>query len=53
MLDEYAIAAMSEAIAALRDANDPAVPELENMIRTHRISILKQRAILGAAGIEV
>ena len=53
MLDEYAIAAMAEAIASRREANDPAVPELENMIRTHRISILKQRAILGAAGIEV
>ncbi|WP_187278828.1 hypothetical protein [Methylobacterium sp. WL12] len=53
MLDEFAIAAMSEAVADLRDANDPAVPDLEHTIRTHRISILKQRAILGAAGIEV
>lgn len=53
MLDEFAIAAMSEAIAALRDANDPAVPDLEHTIRTYRIGILKQRAILGAAGIEV
>ena len=53
MLDEYAIAAMAEAIAALRHANDPAVPDLEHTIRTQRVSILKQRAILGAAGIEV
>ncbi|RZL29182.1 MAG: hypothetical protein EOP64_02040 [Sphingomonas sp.] len=37
MLDEFAIAAMSEAIAALREANDPAVPDLEHTIRTHRI----------------
>ncbi|WP_187276205.1 hypothetical protein [Methylobacterium sp. WL116] len=53
MLDEFAIAAMSEAIAALREANDPAVPDLEHTIRTHRIGIFKQRAILGAAGIIV
>lgn len=53
MLDEFAIAAMSEAIAAMREANDPAVPDLEHAIRTHRIGIMKQRAILGAAGIEV
>ena len=53
MLDEFAIAAMSGAIAGLRDANDPAVPDLEHTIRTQRISILKQRAIPGAAGIEV
>ena len=53
LLDEFAIAAMSEAVAVLRDANDPAVPDFERTIRTHRIGILKQRAILGAAGIEV
>ena len=53
LLDEHVIAALSDAAAALRDANDPAAPDLEHAIRTHRIGILKQRAILGAAGIEV
>ena len=53
MLDELAIAALSDAAAALREANDPAVTDLEQAIRTHRIGILKQRAILGAFGIEV
>jgi hypothetical protein len=53
MLDEFAIAALSEAVADLRDANDPGVPELEHAVRTQRIGIVKQRAILGAAGLEV
>ena len=50
---EFAIAALSDAAAAMREANDPTVTNLEDAIRTHRIGILKQRALLGAAGIEV
>jgi len=53
MLDEFAIAAISQAVAVLREANDPGVADLEHVVRTHRIAILKQRAILGAAGIDV
>ena len=53
MLDEFAVAALSEALVTLREGDDPAVPDLEHMVRTHRIGIMKQRAILGAAGIEV
>jgi hypothetical protein len=53
MLDEFAIAAISEAIATMREADDPTVPDLEHAVRTHRIAIMKQRAILGAAGIDV
>ena len=53
MLDEFAIAALSDAAAALREANDPTATSFEDTIRTHRIGILKQRAILGAAGIDV
>ena len=53
LLDEFAISALSDAVAVLREANDPAVPDLEHAIRTHRIGIMKQRAILGAAGIDV
>ena len=53
MLDELAIAALSDAAALLRKANDPTVPDLERAIRTHRIGILKQRAVLGAAGLDM
>ena len=53
LLDEFAIAAISEAVAVLREANDPMVPALEHAVRTHRVGIIKQRAILGAAGIEI
>ncbi|MCJ2102225.1 hypothetical protein, partial [Methylobacterium sp. E-046] len=53
LLDEQVIAALASAVAILRKANDPGVIDLEHAIRAHRISILKQRVILGAAGIEV
>ena len=44
---------MASLVAVLRDERHPKVPELEHAIRTHRIGILKQRAILGVAGIDV
>lgn len=53
MLDEFAIAILSEALVALRTADDPGVAQVEHAIRSHRIGILKQRAILGAAGIKI
>ena len=53
LLDEQVIAALAGAVAVLREANDPTVLDLEHAIRTHRIGILKQRAVLGAAGIDV
>ncbi|MCJ2136637.1 hypothetical protein MKK69_21745 [Methylobacterium sp. J-026] len=53
LLDEQVIAALARATAALREKDDPAVLDLERVIRTHRIGILKQRAVLGAAGIDV
>ena len=53
LLDEQVIAALARAVAVLRDQNDNGVLDLEHAIRTHRIGILKQRAILGAAGIDV
>ncbi|MEE7502803.1 hypothetical protein MMR14E_05210 [Methylobacterium mesophilicum] len=52
-LDEHVIEALAIAAATLRDGNDPGAGDLDNAIRTHRINILKQRAILGAAGIDV
>lgn len=53
LLDEHVIAALARATAVLRETNDPTVLDLERAIRTHRIGILKQRAVLGAAGIDV
>jgi hypothetical protein len=53
VLDEQMIATLAVAASVLRAANDPAAHELDQAIRTHRIGILKQRAILGAAGIDV
>ena len=53
LLDEQVIATLARAVAILREANDPGVLDLEHAIRTHRVGILKQRAILGAAGIDV
>jgi hypothetical protein len=53
LLDKRLIAALAEAVAILREANDSGVPDLEHGIRTHRIGIMRQRAILGAAGIDV
>lgn len=53
LLDECAIAVLSDAVAALRRADDPSIADLERAIRTHRIGILKQRAILGAFGFGV
>lgn len=52
-LDEQVIEALAIAAAALRDRNDADLLVLKHLIRTHRIGILKQRAILGAAGIDV
>ncbi|MCJ2075636.1 hypothetical protein MKK68_08215 [Methylobacterium sp. E-016] len=53
MLDEFAIDALAQALSVLREADDPEVPDLEHAVRTQRISIMKQRAIFGAAGIDV
>jgi hypothetical protein len=52
-LDEQIIEALAIAAATLHDGNDPGASDLVDVIRTHRIGILKQRAILGAAGINV
>ncbi|MCJ2019497.1 hypothetical protein MKK84_19005 [Methylobacterium sp. E-065] len=43
----------AEGGAVLRTADDQNVAYVEHAIRTHRVGILKQRAILGAAGIEI
>lgn len=53
LLDECLIAALSDATAKMRQVGDPAVLELEGTIRTQRVGVLKQRTILGAAGIDV
>jgi hypothetical protein len=53
LLDEQVISALATAAAVLREADDAVALDLEHAIRTHRIGILKQRAILGAAGIDV
>ncbi|TXN01225.1 hypothetical protein FV222_10900 [Methylobacterium sp. WL103] len=53
ILDETVLSAFSETISALRDGGDPLVPEFEHVVRSHRIGIIKQRAILGAAGIDL
>ena len=53
LVDEQVIAALACAVAILRESNDPNVLDLEHAIRTHRIGIMKQRAVLGAAGIDV
>ena len=53
LCDERVIRALSELAAVLREEGDPFVSELEHAIRTHRIGIVKQRAVLGAAGIDV
>lgn len=53
LLDECVIASLSDTVAVLREAGDPDVSPFEHAIRTHRIGILKQQAILGAAGIDV
>ena len=51
--EEGAIRALATLAAVLRDEGDPFVPEIEHAIRTHRIGIIKQRAVLGAVGIDV
>jgi hypothetical protein len=53
LFDEQLIAALATAVADLRDANDPEAFDFEHWIRMQRIGIMKQRAILGAAGIDV
>jgi hypothetical protein len=53
LIDEQVIAALAQAMVLLRETDDPAVSDLEQAIRAHRIGILKQRAILGAAGVKV
>lgn len=53
LLDEQVVAALASAIHLLRETDSAAVVDLEHAVRTHRIGILKQRAILGAAGMDV
>ena len=51
--EEGVIKALARLAAVLRDEGDPFVPEIEHAIRGHRIGIIKQRAMLGAVGIDV
>ena len=53
LVDEQVVSALASAIHNLRETDDAAVGDLECAVRTQRIGILKQRAILGAAGMEV
>lgn len=53
LIDEQVVAALASAIQILRETDSAEVVDLEHAVRTHRIGILKQRAILGAAGMEV
>ncbi|GJE09355.1 hypothetical protein FOHLNKBM_0378 [Methylobacterium longum] len=53
LVDEQVVAALASALQILREKDCAGVVELEHAIRTHRIGILKRRAILGAAGVEV
>ena len=53
ILDETVLSALSETLSILRDAGDPLVSEFEHAVRSHRISIIKRRAVLGAAGVAV
>ncbi|MCJ2021487.1 hypothetical protein MKK84_29410 [Methylobacterium sp. E-065] len=52
-VDEQVIEVLAVAATVLRDADDPGAADVEGAIRTHRVGIIKQRAILGAAGIEI
>ena len=52
-MDEQVIEVLVVAATVLRDADDPGAADVEAAIRTHRVGIIKQRAILGAAGIEI
>ena len=52
-LEEAAIETLSDALRALREADHQDVAYSEYRIRVHRIGILKHRAIMTAAGIDV
>jgi hypothetical protein len=52
-VDEQVIETLSVAASVLRDAGDAGARELDQAVRTHRVGIIKQRAILGASGIDV
>ena len=53
LIDEQVITSLANTLATLHEADEPGAPDLERALRTHRVSILKHRAILGAAGIDV
>ena len=53
LLDELALEIELKALTPLQAAADPGVARVEQAIPSHRISFLEQRAILGAAGIEM
>lgn len=52
-LDEQLLASLAVAADVLRKAGDPGATDVERVIRINRVGIIKQRAILGAAGIKV
>ena len=52
-MDEAAIDALASALAVLRESGHPETQAVAEAVRTHRIGILKQRAVLGAAGLGV
>ena len=52
-MDELAISELNARLAVLRERGDPAVPDFEHTVRHLRVGIIKQRAIIGAAGFDV
>lgn len=53
LMDDLVVASLAASVAAFRDNGVSDLEALEHMIRAHRIAVLKQGAILGAAGIDM
>lgn len=53
LVDDLVAASLAANVALARREGGSNVDDLEHAIRLHRVAVLKQGAILGAAGIEV
>lgn len=52
-MDDLVVASLAAAVAAIWDDGEPDVEVLQQAIRSHRVAVLKQGAVLRAAGIDM
>jgi hypothetical protein len=52
LMDDLVVGRLATVVAAMRETGMPDIAALEHAIRAHRVAIVKQSALLAAAGLD-